>query len=85
MSGCDARLGPLECDKVLGHRGQHHTQGPGFKAVWTAKGSAAHRFDTQRCPYCNCVLALDDRARPIPHDHIDDTPSSLEDRPRADY
>jgi hypothetical protein len=42
-------------------------------------------MEEQRCPYCQCVLAEDEDGKPIPHDHTDDSPQSLEDRPRSDY
>lgn len=38
-----------------------------------------------KCPYCGCRLSVDDHGEPIAHDHIDDSPSSLENRPRSDY
>ena len=44
----------------------------------------APEIEDVRCSYCGCILSTDSNGNPIPHDHTDDSPESLE-RPRADY
>ena len=41
-------------------------------------------YNRPRCPHCHGELSRNSDGALVPHDHTDDTPGALEDRPRGD-